>query len=300
MDNGMNKKAADPTYTDLLNQLKDTKEGQDALTRLSPGEIGWGVAGAAGGGALGYLLSRLVHRKASARTKLLYTMLGALAGGGGSQYLLAHMKGSDGFNGTKKEEMRLSGLSASPSANTEDIKTDSKGEPKPGNFVWHPGVTAGLGAVGGFVRGAKLGDKRSLVNALTGAPNVYEWYQDRRVGRREDTERTMKAWLRNNRNQMQQGRPFENGAEYRGRWTITHDGSNPTTLKLVPIQHDTNYVRDAVNGTTAALTHGTAAYLLHLGANALNNHYGFSDPNRAYVTKEDIIRAAEQMKKGDK
>lgn len=296
MDNGMNKKADGDAYADMLNQVKGTKEGQEALGRISPGEIGWGLAGAAGGGALGYLMSRLVHRKASARTKMLYTLLGALAGGGGSQYLLANMKGSNGFNGTKRDEMRLSGLSVMPTVNTEDVKTDSKGNPKADNSALAPFVTAAAAGTLGAVRGARLGDKRHLGSLLTGAPNVYEWAMDRRYGKREDMEKMLQRYLARHPREMGPRGLFANGKQWR-RWTVTHDQTSPYSAKLVPIKHEHNYARDAANMSAAALLHGAAGYGGHMAYRWLANKHGFSDPDRAYVTKEDILKAAEQMRR---
>lgn len=74
----------------------ETPQQPAAKRPLSSGEIGWGVLGGGGGALLGWTLARLLHRKPSLRTKLLYSVLGAAGGVGGSRYLLTHMKDSQG------------------------------------------------------------------------------------------------------------------------------------------------------------------------------------------------------------
>ena len=62
------------------------------------------MLGGGGGALLGWTLARLLHRKPSLRTKLLYSVLGAAGGVGGSHYLMTHMKDSQGL--TPAEHMQ--------------------------------------------------------------------------------------------------------------------------------------------------------------------------------------------------
>jgi hypothetical protein len=82
----------------------ETPQQSAAKRPLSSGEIGWGVLGGSGGALLGWTLARLLHRKPSLRTKLLYSVLGAAGGVGGSHYLMTHMKDSQGL--TPAEHMQ--------------------------------------------------------------------------------------------------------------------------------------------------------------------------------------------------
>lgn len=93
--------------SEAINFFKNTEEGKAALGKLSPGEIGYGVAGAALGGSAGWLLSKILHRAPSTKLKLLYTLLGAAAGAGGTEYALSNISAGDGFDGTLKERLRL-------------------------------------------------------------------------------------------------------------------------------------------------------------------------------------------------
>ena len=78
-----------------------------ALDTMSSGEKMWLGIGAVGGGIGGYLLSKLLHRKASLGTRLLYT-LGGAAAGGATPYLIFKNMASDKVKGaTLGEEMRL-------------------------------------------------------------------------------------------------------------------------------------------------------------------------------------------------
>lgn len=101
-----------------LDVIKNYREGggkrpvfdsmaQKALDTMSSGEKMWMGIGAVGGGVGGYLLSKLLHRKASLGTRLLYT-LGGAAAGGATPYLIFKNMASDKVKGaTLGEEMRL-------------------------------------------------------------------------------------------------------------------------------------------------------------------------------------------------
>lgn len=63
-------------------------DGKTYLSRVSPGEIMRVALGAAGGGGLGWLMSRLLHKKPKALRTLLYTLGGATAGGFGTHWYI--------------------------------------------------------------------------------------------------------------------------------------------------------------------------------------------------------------------
>lgn len=105
----MNKEAEQLSPNEALSKWKGTEAGQAALSKVSPGELAYGALGALGGGALGYLLSRL-HRKKSRGRSLLYALLGAAGGISGSQLLLKNLAGGEGFEGSLRDKMRLSAM----------------------------------------------------------------------------------------------------------------------------------------------------------------------------------------------
>jgi len=96
-------------FADALNIARDTKRGRDALKGVSVGELGRLGAGAALGGGTGYLLSKLLHKDPSTKIKLLYSLLGAAAGGGGMYGYLGTDADVEGFKGTKRDVLRLGG-----------------------------------------------------------------------------------------------------------------------------------------------------------------------------------------------
>lgn len=76
-------------------------DGKDYLSRVSPGEIMRVALGAAGGGGLGWLMSRLLHKKPKALRTLLYTLGGATAGGFGTHWYI-NRPGEDGLSIAQK------------------------------------------------------------------------------------------------------------------------------------------------------------------------------------------------------
>lgn len=85
-------KKAEMTEAEAVNRhMLENPHGIEARKKLSPGEIGISALGGLGGGALGYLLSKAVHRAPSKGTRLLYTLLGAAAGAGGAEYGLRNV-----------------------------------------------------------------------------------------------------------------------------------------------------------------------------------------------------------------
>lgn len=99
------KTASKKPYEEALGTIRDTAAGKDALGRVSPGEIGWTAAGAAGGGLLGYVLSR-IHSKRKRGRDLAYVLLGAAAGGGLVQKRLSMP--DKALDGTWRDKLRLS------------------------------------------------------------------------------------------------------------------------------------------------------------------------------------------------
>ena len=105
--------------------MKKQAEGDQAAAQapaetrhpLTGGEIGWNVLGGSGGALLGWTLARLLHRKPSLRTKLLYSVLGAAGGVGGANYWMDHATGADGK--TPREVMR--GAQETVSSDTNSI-----------------------------------------------------------------------------------------------------------------------------------------------------------------------------------
>ena len=77
---------------DLANLITEAKKrAGKRMNRISGGEALWDLAGAAGGAGLGYLLARVIHDKPSVRTRLLYSLVGAGAGGAGTHIALGSL-----------------------------------------------------------------------------------------------------------------------------------------------------------------------------------------------------------------
>ena len=143
-----------------------------ALDSATTGEYVLDAAGAAGGAGIGYLLSRVIHDKPSARQRLLYSLLGAGAGAAGTHYSLGVAQSSiPGL--TVRERLRLG---ASPvggdilkaySTYSKKLKKEQEGKepsaiPGPRHFLeaigtaWNHPIGTGLWVAGG----GYMGDKR--------------------------------------------------------------------------------------------------------------------------------------------
>lgn len=111
--------AASAEYNqEAADALANSSLGKKYLDRMSGAEWGWtGVGGLVGGGA-GYLLSKLIHRKASLANRLLYTLGGAAAGAGGANVLMRNVRSSAYGNRTLSESLRLN--EAKKQLNPED------------------------------------------------------------------------------------------------------------------------------------------------------------------------------------
>lgn len=92
---------------DLANLITEAKKGAGKhMNRISGGEALWDLAGAAGGAGLGYLLARVIHDKPSVRTRLLYSLVGAGAGGAGTHIALGSLS-SDVPGLSVRDRLRL-------------------------------------------------------------------------------------------------------------------------------------------------------------------------------------------------
>lgn len=92
---------------DLANLITEAKKrAGKRMNRISGGEALWDLAGAAGGAGLGYLLARVIHDKPSVRTRLLYSLIGAGAGGAGTHIALGSLS-SDVPGLSVRDRLRL-------------------------------------------------------------------------------------------------------------------------------------------------------------------------------------------------
>lgn len=92
---------------DLANLITEAKKKAGKhMNRISGGEALWDLAGAAGGAGLGYLLARVIHDKPSVRTRLLYSLVGASAGGAGTHIALGSLS-SDVPGLSVRDRLRL-------------------------------------------------------------------------------------------------------------------------------------------------------------------------------------------------
>ena len=260
-----------------LNELLD--KGKGALSSIAPGELGWGVVGAGGGAMLGYTLARLLHRKPSAKTKLLYALLGAAAGGIGSHYALKSMPSTSG-DGSKLDEIRDSASSSSPEPIPQEDRPGTSGI-----IPWKTRYSAlGAGAIG-LVRGAGTntagGGKEGLLT-----PDLYQ-----RIRRRYGIDRThlqnkmrsdpnyqldidKKNWLNSVNNKFW---GYDAGQDARGNITLT--------------EPKTDSLRTATNAAAGAAAHALAAAALHGGINWATKHISQDiDAANAAATRDQLIR----------
>lgn len=256
-----------------LNGLLD--KGKGVLAQLAPGELGWGAVGAGGGAMLGYTLARLLHRKPGAKTKLLYALLGAAAGGAGSHYALKALPASSG-NGSKLDEIRDSAVNNVPEPiPSTDIPSGD------GNMLpWRPRTSAlaaaGVGAVRGAMRGTR---KDSLL-----APNVYEAVRHRLKTDLETLQDRMNSTYTTEA--ARRARLQELGNRFRG-----YDASVDVDGRIALKDNGYNVVRGLSNAAAGALMHGALAGGLHAGANMLARKFSQDiDAQNAAATREQLIR----------
>lgn len=262
-------KVAD-AYTDALNDAKANSPSK--LDGISPGEIGWGLAGAGGGAAIGYMLSQLLHRKPSTRQKLLYSLLGAAAGGAGSQYALAHLPGTDGFDGSKRDEMRISN-----SMDSEPSRAPEPGPSASGKPAWLTARNVGLAsALVGAARGARLGSHRGSLGAFNAYEELlYRLHRDRA---------TLESQLNGG---IQAAPPSINKSTVlnAGRWHgYTVEDAGGQTLRL--LDPERNLLRGSVNALLNGALHGAAGY----GIGKLVDKYSQNiDAGNAAVSKDELL-----------
>lgn len=265
-------------YTDALNEAKTNSP--EMLEKMSPGEIGWGLAGAGGGAAIGYMLSKLLHRKPSTRQKLLYALLGAAAGGGGSQLLLSRMPGSDGFGGSKRDEMRINNaMPTEPARTTEPAPADNSIKPK-----WLTARNVGLASsLVGAYRGSQLGaSKGGLLN-----PNMYEYIQRLRHMDKDTLESRLNGAIQGRR--IPKHTVLTAGRHH--GFTVQDAGGNSIRL----LDNGTNLTRGLVNGVAGATLHGLAGYGAGKAVEALVDKYSQNiDAGNAAVSKAELLARAGQ------
>lgn len=186
----LRKEAADAAQINAENaaltdkRLANTGYGKAYMDVPAPQELLYHGLGAVGGGTLGYLLSRALHRKPSGLLRTLYTIGGAGVGGIAPYYLLRTGKDSNGM--TAAERLRLQNAWAHAPKEMQERRNMYEGiEPskKKGPFeeltnavVTHPialGTTGGaLIDAGRFLREAGRVESNNLkVDALKDALN---------------------------------------------------------------------------------------------------------------------------------
>lgn len=116
----LTKKAATPVTSEEIAAVKNSPEFNEALqqafakpkgalneyaSRVSPGEIMRIALGATAGGGLGWLASRLLHRKPKAWRTALYTLGGAGIGGFGTHWYINNVKDDNGKTIADKDRL---------------------------------------------------------------------------------------------------------------------------------------------------------------------------------------------------
>lgn len=125
-------------YTELL-QYK---------TAASIGELGWTGASAAGGGLLGLLLSRIMHRKRSGLRDLLFALAGAGTGVAGINYAMDRKPGEGGMTWREKLQAADEILPAIQQKQNEQERREASRHTM-------SNLMAGTGAAWGAFRGAR-------------------------------------------------------------------------------------------------------------------------------------------------
>lgn len=158
----MRKEAAAGSSLDKFLMNHETL-GKPYMEKMSPQEMLYHGVGAVGGGALGYMLSRMVHRKPSGLLRALYTLGGAAAGGVAPYYLLRAKKDDQGL--TEADRMRLQDAWAHAPKSLQEARNQAEGlkpngealtnekpiqtriaDAIPGNIWWYGGAGAAIDA----------------------------------------------------------------------------------------------------------------------------------------------------------
>lgn len=93
---------ASPEFQAAFDNAYSTGSLKGYASRISPGEIMRIALGATAGGGLGWLASRLLHKKPKAWRTALYTLGGAGIGGFGTHWYLNNVKDKDGLTGAQR------------------------------------------------------------------------------------------------------------------------------------------------------------------------------------------------------
>lgn len=91
-----------PEFQAAFDKAYSTGSLKGYASRISPGEIMRIALGATAGGGLGWLASRLLHKKPKAWRTALYTLGGAGIGGYGTHWYLNNVKDKDGLTGAQR------------------------------------------------------------------------------------------------------------------------------------------------------------------------------------------------------
>lgn len=260
---------------DLMQTLNEwLDKGKDAVANIAPGEWGWGAVGASGGAMLGYTLSRLLHRKPNMKTKLLYALLGAAAGGAGSHYLLKNMPSSSG-KGSKLEEIRDSATNGIPEP-IDEADVPKRG--KPG--LLRPRNTAAAAAILGAYRGARLGNEKGKAFNF----NVYETW-------RHQKGRDLKTL------QDQLNRTYANEAARQSHIAGLNNRINGYDARMDALgkirleDNGLNWLRGTTNAASNALIHGGTVWLGHTLLNAgLRRLTQDIDASNAAASRDQLIK----------
>lgn len=156
-----------PEFQAAFDKAYSTGSLKDYASRVSPGEIMRIALGATAGGGLGWLASRLLHKKPKAWRTALYTLGGAGIGGFGTHWYLNNVKDSEGRTGAERSR-RTDALNDSK---VEDIaRRIAEGKKDQENSGYNSNYTSYLpaGMPGADIIGFN-NDANGWMTSLTGA-----------------------------------------------------------------------------------------------------------------------------------
>lgn len=157
-------------------RFANTSYGKTFLDMPAPQELLYHGLGAAGGGVLGYLLSRTLHKKPSGLLRTLYALGGAGIGGVAPYYLLRAGKDSNGM--TAADRLRLQNAWANAPKEMQERRNMYEGiEPSKQPTVFDKFTDAALlhpitlGATSGaIIDAARYGHEASRARRLNNQP----------------------------------------------------------------------------------------------------------------------------------
>lgn len=178
----LRKEAADVSKINAENaaltdkRFANTSYGKTFLDMPAPQELLYHGLGAVGGGVLGYLLSRTLHKKPSGLLRALYALGGAGVGGIAPYYLLRAGKDSNGM--TAVDRLRLQNAWAKAPKEMQERRNMYEGiEPSKQPTVFDKFTDAALlhpitlGATSGaIIDAARYGHEASSVRRLNNQP----------------------------------------------------------------------------------------------------------------------------------